>query len=223
MRKEIKAVIFDLDGVITDTAVYHYKAWKRLADDLGVYFDEKMNENLKGIDRMTSLEMILSSSDKIFTANEKNILADRKNGYYRELIEGMTPLDILPGAVNTLEKLRSLGVKTGLASVSKNAFTVLEKLEIGEFFDFVADAAQIKRGKPDPEIFLTVAQMLGVESAFCIGVEDAQAGIEAIKSAGMYAVGIGAPEGLRGADDVIGSLDRFDIDKYAYLFENTPS
>lgn len=214
----IHGVIFDLDGVITDSARFHYKAWKRLADELEIYFDEEINERLKGIDRLGSFEIILERSREKYTEEEKLKLADRKNEYYKELINTMSPEDLLPGAINTLKDLKEKGLKTGLASVSKNAFSVIARLKIGEYFDYIADAAKIKKGKPDPEIFLTVAHNLGLKPENCIGVEDAEAGVKAIKSAGMYAVGIGDSKILYGADDVIPGLDSFDINKYVDVY-----
>lgn len=209
-----KAVIFDLDGVITDTAHYHYLAWKRLAESQGVHFDHAFNENLKGIDRMGSLDLILASSAKQYTAAEKLALADEKNLHYQELIATMSASDLLPGAVAALDTVRAAGMKIGLASVSKNAMTVLERLGITDKFDYVVDAALIAKGKPDPEIFLKAAHELGVAPADCLGVEDAVAGVASIKSAGMYALGIGQPNVLTQADVVIPSLVQFDLNAY---------
>jgi len=209
-----KAVIFDLDGVITDTAHYHYLAWKRLAETQGVHFDHAFNENLKGIDRMGSLDLILASAAKQYTAEEKLALADEKNLHYQELIATMSASDLLPGAVAALDTVRAAGMKIGLASVSKNAFTVLERLGITDKFDYVVDAALIARGKPDPEIFLKAAHELGVAPADCLGVEDAVAGVAAIKSAGMFALGIGQASVLTQADVVIPSLAQFDLNAY---------
>jgi beta-phosphoglucomutase len=209
-----KAVIFDLDGVITDTAHYHYLAWKRLAEAEGVPFDRAFNENLKGVDRMGSLELILAGSRKTYSAEEKLALADSKNRHYQELIATMTAADLLPGAVDALAAVRAAGLKIGLASVSKNAFTVLERLGIRDRFDYVVDAARIANSKPHPEIFLNAAQTLGVAPVDCLGVEDAVAGVASIKSAGMVALGIGNAEVLTQADRVIPGLDRFRLDDY---------
>lgn len=206
-----KAVIFDLDGVITDTAHYHYLAWKRLAESQGVHFDHAFNENLKGIDRMGSLDLILASSSRVYTPAEKLALADEKNLHYQELIATMSASDLLPGAVDALDAVRAAGLRIGLASVSKNAFTVLERLGITGKFDYVVDAATIARGKPDPEIFLKAARELGVAPGDCLGVEDAVAGVASIKSAGMYALGIGDPAVLTQADVVIPSLSQFTL------------
>lgn len=206
-----QAVIFDLDGVITDTARYHYLAWKRLADTLGVHFDEAFNEHLKGIDRMGSLDLILASAARTCTQQEKLALADDKNRHYVQLIASMSPADLLPGALDALDACRAAGLKIGLASVSKNAFAVLAMLGITEKFDYVVDAATIARGKPDPEIFLKAARELGVAPERCLGVEDAVAGVASIKAAGMTALGIGDPAVLARADQVIPGLDHFSL------------
>lgn len=212
MRRLYDAVVFDLDGVITNTACYHYLAWKQLADELGIYFDADINESLKGVDRMASLEIVLKNAGRSFSEAEKIELAERKNNYYRQLLAEMTPKDILPGVIDVLNKLKSQNMKTALASASKNAFTVVDKLGLRQYFDYIVDARLIKKGKPDPEIFITAAQHLETPCSRCIGVEDAKAGIIAIKAAGMYSVGIGEPSLM--ADDVISSLEHFDIDKY---------
>ncbi|MFL6673670.1 MAG: beta-phosphoglucomutase [Massilia sp.] len=209
-----KAVIFDLDGVITDTAHYHYLAWKQLAESEGVRFDRAFNENLKGVDRMGSLDLILAGSAKTYSAEQKLALADSKNRHYQQLIATMTAADLLPGAVEALAAVRAAGLKIGLASVSKNAFTVLERLGIRERFDYVVDAARIANSKPHPEIFLNAAQQLDVAPADCLGVEDAVAGVASIKSAGMVALGIGKPEVLTQADRVIPGLDQFRLEDY---------
>lgn len=209
-----QAVIFDLDGVITDTARYHYVAWKRLAESQGVAFDEAFNETLKGIDRATSLDLILAQSGRTYTAEEKQVLSDQKNVEYVKLVEEMSADDLLPGAVQALDAVRAAGLKIGLASVSKNALMVLERLGITDKFDYVVDARTIARGKPDPEIFLKAAAELGVAPADCLGVEDAVAGVVSIKDAGMFAVGIGQASVLTQADDVIDSLAQFDLSRY---------
>jgi beta-phosphoglucomutase len=209
-----KAVIFDLDGVITDTAHYHFLAWKRLADSVGAPFDAAFNEQLKGVDRMGSLELILARAPRAYTPEEKRALADAKNGHYQELIATMTPADLLPGALRALADVRAAGLKIGLASVSRNAFTVLDRLGIRDRFDDVVDAATVVNGKPDPEIFLTAAAHLGVAPADCLGVEDAAAGVASIKDAGMVAVGVGNPEVLHRADRVIPSMEAFRLDDY---------
>ncbi len=211
---KFKAVIFDLDGVLTDTAHYHFLAWKALADSLDIPFDETFNEQLKGIDRMGSLEMILARSSRSHTQVEKILLAERKNLHYQKLIESMSPDDLLPGALATLNAIREADLTTGLASASKNAATVLERLGITDWFDYIVDTRTIKNGKPDPEIFLNAAENLAVSPAQCLGVEDSTAGIHAIKTAGMYALGIGDAAVLTEADRVIPGLDHFRLSDY---------
>ena len=192
MRMALKALVFDLDGVITDSAELHYQAWKRLSEELGLYFDREQNEALKGVSRIGSFEIILRNNDKLdaYTQEEKETLANRKNEYYKELVETLTEKDILPGIHQLLKDARAAGLKTAIASVSRNAPRVLERIGLSEYFDTIADAAKVKRSKPDPEIFLTCAKQLGIDPVDCIGLEDSQAGIEGILSAGMYAVGI---------------------------------
>lgn len=207
-----KAVIFDLDGVITDTAHYHYLAWKQLAEGLGVPFDHAFNEQLKGIDRMGSLDLILGAAAGNYSDAQKRELADVKNRHYQELIATMSAVDLLPGALDALHTVRAAGLGIGLASVSRNAFTVLDRLGIRDCFDVVVDAALIANSKPDPEIFLTAAAQLGVAPQDCLGVEDAVAGVAAIKSAGMTALGIGSAQVLTQADRVIPGLDQFRLD-----------
>jgi len=209
-----KAVIFDLDGVITDTAHYHYLAWRRLAESEGIPFDEAFNEELKGVDRMGSLALILARGARSYTQEEKLALADAKNRHYQQLIATMTPQDLLPGALEALDAVRTAGLKTGLASVSKNAFTVLDRLGIRDRFDTVVDAARIANSKPHPEIFLTAAAQLGLSPQDCLGVEDAAAGVASIKDAGMVAVGVGSPEVLHRADVVIPSMRAFRLGDY---------
>lgn len=209
-----KAVIFDLDGVITDTAHYHYLAWKRLAEAEGVAFDAAFNEHLKGIDRMGSLDLILAQSGKSYSAARRWALAEAKNQHYQELISTMSAADLLPGAVDALAAVRAAGLPIGLASVSKNAFTVLAQLGIRDCFDYVVDAARLVNSKPHPEIFLVAAQHLGVAPADCLGVEDSVAGIASIKAAGMFALGIGKADVLTQADTVIAGLDAFNLSDY---------
>ena len=214
MTITFEAVIFDLDGVLTDTAKYHYLAWKKIADEQEIYFDLAINERLKGIDRLNSLEIILEKAHRVYSTAEKERLISVKNDYYRSLIQNMSPQDLLPGVLEALKQVKKAGLKVGLASVSKNAFFVIDRLEIGAYFDYMADASKIKKGKPDPEIFLNVAENLNVKSTNCIGVEDAAAGVKAIKAAGMYAIGIGDSQILREADEVLFNLQEFRIEKF---------
>ncbi|WAA09303.1 beta-phosphoglucomutase [Fervidibacillus albus] len=215
--KEMKAVIFDLDGVITDTAEYHYLAWKQLGEELGIPFDRTFNEQLKGVSRMESLEKILAYGNKTnaYTVEEKEQFATKKNELYKQLIQKITPNDLLPGIEKFMQEVKEKGMKIGLASASKNAFTVIEKLEVGHYFDTIVDAATVKHSKPDPEVFLKAADQLGVPYESCVGVEDAQAGVEAIKRAGMFAVGVGNADQLAQADLVVSSTNEL---KFVDLF-----
>lgn len=209
-----QALIFDLDGVLTDTAHTHYLAWKRLADEIGVPFDETVNLRLKGVDREASLAIILERADRPYDEAERRELAARKNGYYRAAIEHVSPRDLYAGVTELLDAARARGLKLGLASASKNAAALLARLGIADRFDYVADAASIARAKPAPDIFLSVAQALGVPPERCIGIEDAAAGIVAIRAAGMPAVGIGDPAALPGADAHLPEIAAFDLDAF---------
>ena len=191
-------MIFDLDGVITDTAEHHFRAWQRLAAEISLPFDRELNERLKGVSRMESLEIILEHAGRTASLQDKVRLADRKNAYFRELIAGITPADLLPGIGDLLVGLRSRGIKTAIASMSHNVWDVVRGLGIEPLIDVIVDPATLVKGKPDPEIFLAAAEQLGMRFEDCVGIEDARAGIEAIKAARMMAVGVGRD--LPGAD-----------------------
>lgn len=210
----LRGVVFDLDGVITDTAHFHFLAWQRLAQSLGLPFDEAFNETLKGIDRMGSLERILAQGSATCTPEQKQALAREKNEHYVQLISTMDASQLLPGARELLLELRGHGIRTALASVSRNAPMVLNRLGITHLFDHVVDVATIARPKPDPEIFATAAARLGLPVDSCIGIEDAVAGIASIRGAGMYAVGVGDPAVLQEADEVIPGLAHFHLQRY---------
>lgn len=201
----LKAVIFDLDGVVTDSAKYHYLAWKELADELNIPFDEEYNEKLKGVSRMESLELILKNgnAENNYSAEEKARLADKKNEHYKELIKEITPADMLPGIENFLKEIKANNIKTALASVSKNAPFIIKQLQAEKYFDYIADAAAVPNAKPFPDIFLVGAEALEVKPENCIGVEDARTGIEAVHRAGMLAVGVGTPAEMEEADLVL--------------------
>ncbi len=218
LEPKLEAVIFDLDGVITDTAKYHCQAWKKLAEEIGVPFNRQLNEKLKGIGRLESLELILKQSDKTYTEDEKLALAARKNEYYKKLIEQITPEDLLPGILPLLTELKENSIKIALASVSRNAFTVIDKLQIGEYFDYIVDAAKVKKGKPDPEIFMMAAEQLKVPYQHCIGIEDAEAGIIAIKAANMFAVGVGNKETMKKADWVVKDTTELTLERLKHHF-----
>lgn len=219
MKRKLEAVIFDLDGVITDTAECHFLGWKQLADELGLQFDRAKNERLRGIDRMESLEIVLEGSGMTFSRSRKEAMAAKKNGYYLAHVAKLTPAALLPGISRLLDDLGRARVKTAVASASKNAQMVLENLGLKDSFDVVVDGNQVKRGKPDPELFLTAAQRLGIPPANCIGIEDALAGIQAIKAAGMLAAGIGPATRTQGADIVLASTEELTLSRLENLME----
>lgn len=201
----IKAVIFDLDGVIVSTDDCHYEAWKKMADEEGIYFDKTINNRLRGVSRMESLEIVLERAEKEYSEEEKVQLAERKNDYYKELITKLTPNDILPGAKENLEELRNNGIKIAIGSSSKNTPVILKQIGLAEFFDAVSDGNNITNSKPDPEVFLKAAEMLGIPVNECMIVEDADAGIEAGKRAGMRTLSV---HGAKGADIAIDDLSK---------------
>lgn len=207
MGNRWKAVIFDLDGVIVDTAKYHYLAWKRLAGQLDIPFTEKDNERLKGVSRMASLEILLSLGGMELDQEEKQRLASRKNTWYVEMVDQMTKEELLPGAEALLKQLKEDGVKVALGSASKNAEGILNRLEIGHYFDARIDGSKVSKAKPDPEVFLLAAKSVGVDPKACLVIEDAPAGVVAAKRAGMHVVGIGKKENLPEADWIFQSLD----------------
>jgi beta-phosphoglucomutase len=213
MSKPLQAFIFDLDGVITDTAEYHYLAWKALGEELGIPFTREFNEELKGVSRMDSLEKILAlgSRGNDFSLEEKEALATKKNEHYVRLIANISPDDILPGIKDLITEIKAKGYRLGLASVSKNAFTVMDSLGLKGEFDIIVDAATIAKGKPNPEIFLTAAKLLNVDPSACIGIEDAAAGVDSIKDAGMFAVGVGSETSLAKADIIYSSTEQLSL------------
>lgn len=204
MRGRIAAFIFDLDGVLTDTAEFHYQAWKRLAEEEGVPFDRQDNERLRGVSRRDSLLILLRGR----AATEEEIVAmmERKNRYYVALLQQMGKEALLPGATEILTALRQRGYKTAIASVSKNTCTVLERLALTGYFDAVADGYSVERAKPAPDIFLYAAAALGVPPGECVVIEDAEAGVEGALAAGMLTVGLGPRERVGKAHFVYPSL-----------------
>jgi beta-phosphoglucomutase len=200
---EIKACIFDLDGVIVDTAKYHYMAWKRLAGEMGFHFSIEQNEKLKGVSRLESLEILLKVGGIKLSEAEKREAAQKKNAWYVDYISSMNPEEILPGVTSFFDDLRKNRIKIALGSASKNAGFILQRLRLDDCFDTVVDGNKISRAKPDPEIFLISAKELNTDPRECIVFEDAQAGIEAANNAGMISVGVGDPEILEQADLVI--------------------
>ncbi|WP_068691352.1 beta-phosphoglucomutase [Culturomica massiliensis] len=209
----MKGCIFDLDGVIVDTAKYHYLAWKKIADEFGFVFTEKDNERLKGISRMASLDILLSIGGVHLSEGEKLQVADKKNEIYLGYILKMTPDEVLPGVLTFLKTLRDQGIKISLGSASKNAKTILHQVGIENLFDAVADGTNVSKAKPDPEVFLKGAELLNLSPADCVVFEDARAGIEAAHRAGMKCVGIGDSVTLREADTVVGGFLDLSIEK----------
>jgi len=187
----LKAVIFDLDGVIVSTDEFHYQAWQELADAEGIHFDREINQRLRGVSRMESLEILLERSQRVYSPEEKIVLASRKNTRYCELLKNLAPADILPGAMEVLRGLKAAGVLVAVGSSSKNTWYILERIGLAAFFDAVADGNDITRSKPDPEVFLVAARRLSVEPRDCLVVEDARAGVEAALAAGMKALAVG--------------------------------
>lgn len=205
----IKACIFDLDGVIVDTARYHYLAWKRLAHEIGFELTEADNERLKGVSRRQSLDIILSLGKVSISEEKKNELAEKKNNWFIEYIGQMSPEEIYPGVKTLLTQLSEKGLRIALASSSKNAETVIRKLKIQEYFDVVVDGNMIVHSKPDPEIFLLAAKRLGIAPEDCVVFEDAAAGVDAAVAAGMKCVGVGSPAVLSHATRVVAKTADF--------------
>lgn len=193
-----KGVLFDLDGVITDTAEYHYQAWKKLGAEIGITIDRAFNEQLKGVSREDSLERLLAYGQlaKQFSPQEKQELAARKNEYYVEMIQHVSPQDVYPGILDLLQELKQAGIKCSLASASKNGPFLLRNMELFDHFDAIADPSQVAHGKPAPDIFELAASLVHLSPKECIGIEDAQAGIEAILASGAIPVGVGTKEAL---------------------------
>lgn len=186
-----KGIIFDLDGVICFTDKYHYKAWKKLADRLGIYFDETINNRLRGVSRMDSLDIILERSDKEYSEEEKIAFADEKNETYKELLLLMNESDLSDEVRNTLQELRKRGFKLAIGSSSKNTKTILDRIGLSDFFDAISDGTNITKSKPDPEVFLKAAEFIGEDPSECLVVEDAEAGIEAAYRGGFDSAGLG--------------------------------
>ena len=203
--KKPKAILFDLDGVLTDTSEYHYRSWKRLADEEGIPFTREENdEHLRGVSRRESLMYIIRGRN--YSEDQIQEMMDRKNRYYNDMIKNMTPNDLVPGGRQLLQEIRNAGIKVAIASGSKNAQIVLDRLDITSYLDGVADGYCIVNSKPAPDLFVYAAGLVNVHTVDCLGVEDADAGIEAIKTAGMQALAIGPEERFHRADKVLPTL-----------------
>jgi len=210
---QILGCIFDLDGVIVDTAKYHYQAWKVLANQIGIEFSEKDNERLKGVSRMESLEIILEIGNVKLSNEKKNEYATLKNKWYVDYINKMTPDEILPGCVEFITELRNAGILVAIGSASKNTPLILKKVGIGRLFDAVADGNIVNKAKPDPEVFIKASDLLGVNPENCIVFEDAIAGVKAAINAGMKCIGIGSQNVLAEAHYVISGLNEMSLSK----------
>jgi beta-phosphoglucomutase len=209
----IAACIFDLDGVIVDTARYHFLAWKRLTDQLGIHFTEEDNERLKGVSRMSSLEIILGIGNRKVNERQKQEYATLKNSWYIDYISKMTPDDVLPGCLTFIEELRNANVRVAIGSASKNTPMILERVGIQDLFDAVADGNIVREAKPNPEVFIKAAEMVGIKPGKCVVFEDAVAGVQAALNAGMMCIGVGSPKILRKAHFVVSGLNEMNLAK----------
>lgn len=207
----IKAVIFDLDGVIVTTDDYHYEAWKMIADEENIYFDKVINERLRGVSRMESLEIILEKSLKKYNSKEKDNLAEKKNEYYKTLLKNLSTRDILPGVIKLLEILKEKNIKTAIGSSSKNTMMILNKIEMINYFDVIVDGTMIRESKPNPEVFIKAANLLEIPYDNCLVIEDADAGVKAAKNAGMKVLGVGSAKNNSFNDYSINDLSDVDI------------
>jgi beta-phosphoglucomutase len=213
----IRGVVFDLDGVLVTTDELHYQSWKQLAEDEGIYFDRPINQRLRGVNRMASLDIILERAERRYSPDEKAALAERKNQHYRARLAALTPAALLPGALEILAELRRRGVRTAIASSSRNTPLILERVGLAQALDAVADGNDVRHSKPDPEVFLLAAARLGLPPHECVVIEDAVAGVEGARRAGMAVYGIGTPESLPGVMPVARDLAAVDVDQLLAL------
>lgn len=210
----IQGVIFDLDGVIVSTDELHYQGWKHMADSEGIYFDREINERLRGVSRMESLEIILEKATKTYTAEQKEVLATLKNDYYKVLLSTkLSPSDILPGVKDILAGLKSKGIKISIGSSSKNSPTILKQIGLAGYFDAEADGNHIKQSKPHPEVFLLAAEKLGLKPENCLVVEDAEAGVTAALAGNMKALAVGAAVSDKRAHYAVADLSKITVDQ----------
>ncbi|MCB2352951.1 beta-phosphoglucomutase [Clostridium estertheticum] len=217
--RSIKAMIFDLDGVLVDTAKYHYLAWKRLAEEINIEFSIEDNERLKGVSRMKSLEIILEIGSITLDNDAKIKLADKKNIWYVEYISKLTPADILPGVIDFLKSIKINRLKIALGSASKNSMLILNNLKLTDYFDAIIDGTKVSSTKPNPEVFLKGALALNTPPCQCIVFEDAQSGIDAAINAGMYCIGIGSKNILKKANLVLSGFSDMTFDKLGLLID----
>jgi beta-phosphoglucomutase len=214
------ACIFDLDGVIVDTARYHFLAWKRLTDQLGIHFTEEDNERLKGVSRMASLEIILEIGNINTDDSTKLEYATLKNKWYTDFISKMTPDEILPGSLDFIKELRKANIRVAIGSASKNTPLILKRVGILELFDAVADGNIVSKAKPDPDIFIKAAEMVNVKPGKCVVFEDAVAGVQAALNAGMMCIGVGSPKILIEAHYVVSGLKEMNLEKLITIEKN---
>ena len=203
---EIKGIIFDLDGVICSTDEYHYQAWKKMADDEGIYFDRKINERLRGVSRAASLEIILEKADKQYSDEEKLEMMTKKNDLYKELLASMTERDVSSEVLDTLNALRAKGLKLAIGSSSQNTKLILSRIGLLDFFDGISDGTIISQSKPNPEVFIKAAGILQLRNENCFVVEDAEAGIDAAVAGGFHSIGIGSASSYDKAEYKINSF-----------------
>lgn len=208
---EYVGAIFDLDGVLVDTAKYHFLAWKKLADQLSIPFTEEDNERLKGVSRIKSLGILLSLGNKSYSEDERNKFMEQKNEEYVRYISQMNEREILPGVVELLNQLKDRNLKIALGSASKNSGLILKNTKLQDYFDVIVDGNDVSKAKPNPEVFLLGAKRIGIPASQCIVFEDAYAGIEAAKKAGMLAIGVGNRKSLPHADMLVETLENFDL------------
>jgi beta-phosphoglucomutase len=207
------ACIFDLDGVIVDTARYHFLAWKRLTDQLGIHFTEEDNERLKGVSRMASLEIILGIGNRKADERQKQEYAALKNSWYIDYISKMTPDEVLPGCLSFIRELRNANIRVAIGSASKNTPMILERVGIRELFDAIADGNNVTEAKPNPEVFIKAAEMVGINPGKCVVFEDAVAGVQAALNAGMMCIGVGSSKILIKAHFVVHGLNEMNLSK----------
>ena len=214
----IKAILFDLDGVLVSTDEYHYRSWLKLSNEEGFeFFDHEFNHQFRGVARMECVEILTRASGRSYTPEQKKEIADRKNRYFAESLSSVTPEELLPGALAALKELKKRGIKIAVASNSRNAKPIIKQVGIEQYLDAIVDGHEIENSKPDPEVFLLAARNVGVEPGDCIGVDDAIAGLEAAKRAGMKALGIGTRERVPNADIVVSDLASISVDKLLSL------
>ncbi|OIJ11816.1 beta-phosphoglucomutase [Anaerobacillus alkalilacustris] len=221
--RALHAVIFDLDGVIANTVEHYYHAGKRLADEINIPYDRELNQKVQGLNRYKQVEIMLGDKFKDYSEEQIRELGDRRSLYYREKITTFSSKDVLPGMVDLLIELKEKQIKTALASASSNAFEVVEKLGVRKYLDIIVDIKKIKNGKPDPEIFLTAANLLNVEPINCVAIEDGEAGLTGILQTDMFSIGVGKHEAMRKADWRVMSTDEITLNRLLHEWENKPS